>query len=408
MYHYLTQSMMGVAALTQYTIGGVQSGTLGLGEYTVTSDIVVLEGTTLTLTAGSIFKMHKVLWEIQGTLTAIGTAGSRITFKTASGVSFWHGIRFCKEFHTATSTMTVNTSTNAISVSFGLNADWPIRFTTTGTLPAPLVPNRRYYLLASSKLADLMSGSEIDITDSGSGTHTAYRLNPTDATLRSTDYTLTQTMQYCDILDCDKSDLPANYSLAYRHWMRGGGLFTYEVETMDFDNLRFYRCGATHRGGGAYVQGLTATAVQIVYSDWYFEDCFVETEMSGSFASSHGQAGVSITNFNFVRSDAPIYEGVSLTANAGTDVVTLGGAATPVNGCSIKNLASSGTLPAGLSGSTVYYMINSSGSTCKLSLTPGGAAVDITSAGTGSHTCDQHVDYYTFDTTLTVSGLSFS
>lgn len=42
-------------------------------------------------------------------------------------------------------------------------------------------------------------------------------------------------------------------------------------------------------------------------------------------------------------------------------------------------------LPAGLLSDTLYYVINASGKTCKLSLTSGGAAIDITDTGTGNH-----------------------
>ena len=46
---------------------------------------------------------------------------------------------------------------------------------------------------------------------------------------------------------------------------------------------------------------------------------------------------------------------------------------------------STGTLPGGLSTNTRYYVINTSTNNFQVALTPGGAAVDITSAGTGSH-----------------------
>lgn len=44
-----------------------------------------------------------------------------------------------------------------------------------------------------------------------------------------------------------------------------------------------------------------------------------------------------------------------------------------------------GVLPAGLYAQINYYAINVSGSTLQLALTAGGAAVDITGAGTGTH-----------------------
>lgn len=48
-------------------------------------------------------------------------------------------------------------------------------------------------------------------------------------------------------------------------------------------------------------------------------------------------------------------------------------------------LTTSNTLPAGLSTATPYFVINSATDTFELSLTSGGAAVDITDTGTGTH-----------------------
>lgn len=52
----------------------------------------------------------------------------------------------------------------------------------------------------------------------------------------------------------------------------------------------------------------------------------------------------------------------------------------------IVNLFTSGTLPGGLSGGTDYYIVNATLDTYQLSSTFGGAAIDISSAGTGTHT----------------------
>ena len=49
-------------------------------------------------------------------------------------------------------------------------------------------------------------------------------------------------------------------------------------------------------------------------------------------------------------------------------------------------LSTTGTLPAGLSAGGTYFIVSATTDTFKLSLTPGGAAIDITSAGTGTHT----------------------
>lgn len=74
----------------------------------------------------------------------------------------------------------------------------------------------------------------------------------------------------------------------------------------------------------------------------------------------------------------------TFTANATTEFIT-SSATTFVDGDVIR-LTTSGTLPAGLSLATNYYVISSTGLTCQLSLTSGGAAIDITDTGTGTHT----------------------
>lgn len=74
----------------------------------------------------------------------------------------------------------------------------------------------------------------------------------------------------------------------------------------------------------------------------------------------------------------------TFTADAGTDVVTAS-AHGLTNGQRVR-LTSTGTLPAGLSAAIAYYVVNKTTNTFQVSLTSGGAAVDITDAGTGTHT----------------------
>jgi len=58
---------------------------------------------------------------------------------------------------------------------------------------------------------------------------------------------------------------------------------------------------------------------------------------------------------------------------------------TPTNGDSFRLSNSGGELPAGLSKNVTYYVINASGSTCKLSTSSGGGAVSIGTTGVGLH-----------------------
>lgn len=76
----------------------------------------------------------------------------------------------------------------------------------------------------------------------------------------------------------------------------------------------------------------------------------------------------------------------NFTANASTDVLTLTAHGLVV-GMTVQ-FTTSGTLPAGLSLATNYYVISDglTANTFKVSLTPNGTTVDITTTGTGTHT----------------------
>jgi len=75
------------------------------------------------------------------------------------------------------------------------------------------------------------------------------------------------------------------------------------------------------------------------------------------------------------------------TAVAATDVCTFTGRAfADTDLVRITNSSgASGEVPGGLALQTDHYIRDQSGQTCKLALTSGGSAIDITSAGTGTH-----------------------
>lgn len=75
----------------------------------------------------------------------------------------------------------------------------------------------------------------------------------------------------------------------------------------------------------------------------------------------------------------------TFTAVAATDVCT-NALLYLLNGTQVTVSNSGGALPTGLSANTTYYVISTSALTYKLSATLGGSAIDITGAGTGTHT----------------------
>lgn len=81
-------------------------------------------------------------------------------------------------------------------------------------------------------------------------------------------------------------------------------------------------------------------------------------------------------------------QATTFTADAGTDTLTFDGGISDFLDDQTVKVATSDTLPAGLSGATTYYLINvdRDAGTCQLSTSEGGSAVNITDAGTGTHT----------------------
>ena len=73
----------------------------------------------------------------------------------------------------------------------------------------------------------------------------------------------------------------------------------------------------------------------------------------------------------------------TFTVDTATDVVTL--ASHGLNDGQIVHVASTTTLPTGLSANTIYYIRDGTSSTFRLALTAGGGAVDISSTGSGTH-----------------------
>ena len=84
------------------------------------------------------------------------------------------------------------------------------------------------------------------------------------------------------------------------------------------------------------------------------------------------------------------YLGTTFTADAALNTITTALDAAP-NTAAVR-LTTTGTLPAPLATGTTYYVRDKSGNTRKLAATSGGAAIDLTDAGTGTHTIIPYTD----------------
>jgi len=82
-------------------------------------------------------------------------------------------------------------------------------------------------------------------------------------------------------------------------------------------------------------------------------------------------------------------ENLATFTAATTDIIT--SSSHGLSNGDVITVASGTTLPAGLSASTYYFIIDADTNTFKVSLLIGGSAVDITDTGTGTHTWYQEV-----------------
>ena len=86
----------------------------------------------------------------------------------------------CRIISSAFDTTDVNATSDQIVVGKDISTTTPIRFSSTGTLPAGLVAGTRYYAIkvnsttikVATSVANAQAGTAIDLTSQGSGTHT--------------------------------------------------------------------------------------------------------------------------------------------------------------------------------------------------------------------------------------------
>lgn len=137
----------------------------------------------------------------------------------------------------------------------------------------------------------------------------------------------------------------------------------------------------------------------------------------GASSSAAGQilysgAGIAIPQY-FVSGSggAPkIFPALTFTVDASTNIVTIAGGAGRLLAAQTITATSSGTLPAPMQAGTTYYVSLLTPTTCKLLVSAGGAELDFTNTGTGTHTAVLRVtvDYAGVYTSIRLSDVGWS
>ena len=116
------------------------------------------------------------------------------------------------------------------------------------------------------------------------------------------------------------------------------------------------------------------------YNDGDFVMLQASTTMPGNVTARKPYAVINRDSNGYQLTTESIY--VS-SIDASTDTITCISATSFSNGSRVKIMAEYGQLPGGLSSSILYYVVGLSGANLQLSLTSGGAPVDITDQGFG-------------------------
>lgn len=136
-------------------------------------------------------------------------------------------------------------------------------------------------------------------------------------------------------------------------------------------------CGS--EGSACFVDGTGVSSVGTLTAEGnYWHGVTVDDDYVINYS-----AQLTLTGNEFYNNRAPNLK--TFTVDTGTDLLTC--TAHGYGGGTRLNVSSTGTLPAPLVVATNYYVIESgfTANTFKIALTAGGAAIDITSAGSGTH-----------------------
>jgi len=238
---------------------------------------------------------------------------------------------------TAESTADLVLSTGVFTTQFKLANGVKVTLATTGALPTGFTAGTTYYVVNTSgytfQLAASAGGTAIVPTGTQSGIITATaKATSTTASGGGTVYAMYQI------------NVGPEYAVALSGWGGGGW------------------------GLGTWGNGVTGTDPLRLWSQSNFGEDLVYGPRGG--AIYYWNAGYNVTGAPFsVTIASPAVFTMSVTVNNGDAVM----------------LNTDGALPTGLLPGTVYYVINSTGTTCNLAATAGGSAINTSGSQSGNH-----------------------
>jgi hypothetical protein len=303
---------------------------------------------------------------------------------TAHGANDGDYVTFLGAQSLSQQTFTRSSATNfVLTTALTNNTQVLLSVSAGGSLPSGLVEGVVYYIKVVSgttvQFANVPDGAAITTTTAGSGTfYLALNTGITSDVLNNT-FKIT----YVDV-----NSFTIESPVAATAYDTGHGGTTvntrFEIHTGYEIAQALTGWGAGPWGKGAWGIGQPGTAnLRVWYQDNFGEDLIYG--YSGGplyyWTASVGTSTLAVT--------PTINSQVVSAVNTGTEYITFSSATGLSNGTPVK-FSSTTSLPSPLVAGTVYYLINLGGGgsapTAQLSLTVGGAAINLTTAGSGTIT----------------------
>lgn len=302
---------------------------------------------------------------------------------TGTGLNFLQGISPAQTF-------TANAGNDRLTANaHGYQDGFMVQVRSIGgNLPAPLATGTTYFVVGATandlQLSTTLAGPPINLTSAGSGQnvlrgHTAWMaLTASPA---------------ADTFTSPSAHQRTDGELVRLGFIAGGALPATAPPGQLATTRSFYVVNATptsfqlsQTSGGAVIN-MTNTGASIYLLDTlpaYLGNPVYAANNAGWFQSmGYTRVNADVSTLTFINCVNPLTPATAaVTANAMTDTLTAAAHGYP-NGYAVHMGNSGGALPAPLSPSVRYFVVNAAANTLQLAAAAGGAPINLTNNGTG-------------------------
>lgn len=305
---------------------------------------------------------------LSGPFAAISGSQTVTVTDASHGCSTGDYVTFMGATALSNQAFTRSTATNFVLTS-ALATGTPVILSASsgGSLPSGLIDGVQYYILVVSgttvSFTNVIGGAAISTTTAGSGTFSLYVANGITADVLNQSFAVT-------VLTANTYTIQVSVAASVYDVGNGGTVNAlYDIPIGYANATSLTGWGAGTWGSGTWGVGTAGSSgIRIWYQSNFGQD-LVYNYRSGPLYYWNALTGVTPASCTITI--------------ASPGVVTYGGNSLP-DGTAIV-LTSTGSLPTGLTIGTVYYVVNSSGSSFQLAATAGGAAITTTGAQSGTH-----------------------